>query len=305
MAIYPALFGHVELPDSPGTPRPPARQPSEPVVTTFQTPGKVRMRISIGFGDVQVASHVEPRVDVELIPLRNDEITRTAIDEAVVEASERGDRTEIVVEIQRKGGWGFLGRGPSVGVRVHCPQDTAAEVTTASADVTTRGELGDIEVKSASGDVAVETVGSLRATTASGDVSAAEVRGEANVKTASGDVEIRLAHGALSLNLASGDAVVSEAKGPVSVATVSGDQEIRAVETGEVKLQSVSGDVRVGVRPGRRLWIDATSVSGSMTSELPMESGIEGAAGGDPEIELRARTVSGDVRIVRAAPAHV
>src|SRR5437867_3837365 len=81
VAIYPALVGHVELPDSPGTPRPPARQPSEPVVTTFQTPGKVRMRISIGSGDVQMASHVEPRVDVELIPLRNDEITRTAIDE--------------------------------------------------------------------------------------------------------------------------------------------------------------------------------------------------------------------------------
>jgi len=146
-------------------------------VTTFETPGKVRMRISIGSGDVQIASHPEARVDVELIPLRNDEVTRAAIDEAVVEARERGDRTEIVVEIQRKAGWGFLGRGPSVGVRVHCPQETAAEVTTASADVTTRGELADLEVKSASGDVAVESVGSLRATTAGGDVSAAEVRG--------------------------------------------------------------------------------------------------------------------------------
>jgi len=99
--------------------------------------------------------------------------------------------------------------------------------------------------------------------------------------------------------------MVGDAKGPVSVATVSGDQEIRAVEAGEVKLQSVSGDVRVGIRPGRRLWIDATAVSGSMTSELPMEGAAEGATGGDPEIELRARTVSGDVRIVRAAPAHV
>jgi hypothetical protein len=275
-------------------------------VTTFQTPGKVTMRISLSSGDVQIASHGEPRVDVELIPLRNDEITRTAIDEAVVEARERGDRTEIVVEIQRKGaGWGFLGRGPSVGVRISCPEATSAEVSTASADVTTRGPLGNFELKSASGDVAVETVESLKATTASGDVSAIEVLGETNVKTASGDVEIRLAHGALSLNLASGDAVVGDAKGPVSVATVSGDQEVGAVESGEVKLQSVSGDVRVGIRPGRRLWIDATSVSGSMTSELPMESGADTTGAGDPEIELRARTVSGDVTIVRAAPAHV
>jgi hypothetical protein len=274
-------------------------------VTTFQTPGKVKLRISLSAGDVQIASHAEPRVDIELIPLRKDEITRTAIDEAVVEARERGDRTEIVVEIQRKGGWGFLGRGPSVGVRVYCPEATSAEVSTASADVTARGPLGDVEVKSASGDVAVETAGSLRATTASGDVSAAEVLGETNVKTASGDVEIRVSHGPLSLNLASGDAMVGDAKASVSVSTVSGDQEVRAVEAGEVKLQSVSGDVRVGIRPGRRLWIDATSVSGSMTSELPMETGPEAPGGGDPEIELRARTVSGDVRIVRAAPAHV
>jgi len=275
-------------------------------VRTFQTPGKVKLRISLSGGDVQLAAHGEPRVDVELIALRNDEVTQAAIEEAVVEARERADHTEIVVEIQRKGsGWGFLGRGPSVGIRIQCPERASAEISTASADVTGRGALGDIEMKSASGDIALETIDSLKATTASGDVSAGEVLGEANVKTASGDVEVRLAHGALSLNLASGDAVVGDAKGPISVATVSGDQDVRSVEAGEVKLQSVSGDVRVGVRPGRRLWIDATSVSGSMTSELPMESGADSAGAADPEIELRARTVSGDVTIVRAAPAHV
>src|SRR5262249_38665808 len=145
--------------------------------------------------DVQITTHTEPRVDIELIPLRNDEVTRAAIEEAVVEARDRGGVTEVVVEIPRKGaGWGFLGRGPSVGVRASCPEATSADVSTASADATARGPLGDFEVKSASGDVALETVASLKATTASGDVTAAEVLGETNVKTASGDVEIRMAH---------------------------------------------------------------------------------------------------------------
>lgn len=267
-------------------------------MTTFETPGKVRVRVALGSGDVRIDSGPEPRTDVELVALRDDDATRTAIAEAVVEARERGDWTEIVVELPRKGGWSFLGRGPSVGVRVRCPQDAEVEVSSASADVTTTGRLGDVEVKTASGDIAVDIVGGLRATTASGDVTAREVIGEGNVKTASGDVVVRLSRAALSMNLASGDAFVTEAKGPLSIATVSGDQEVGSVEAGEIKLQSVSGDVRVGVRAGLKVWIDATSVSGSMTSELAM--GGESVEEGEAQVELRARTVSGDVRIVPA-----
>jgi len=268
-------------------------------VTVFETPGKVRVRIGLGSGDVQIEAAPVPRTEVELIPLRNDEATHAAIEEATVESRERGDRTEVVIDIPRKGGWSFLGRGPSVGVRVVCPHEAEIDVSTASADVTATGTLGDVEVKSASGDIAFGVVGGFKATTASGDVNVDEVGGEGNVKTASGDVGVRLAHGSLSLNLASGDVVVGEAKGPLSVATVSGDQEIGAVEAGEIKLQSVSGDIRVGVRAGLRLWIDATSVSGSMSSELSTDDAPGWS--GEAQIEVRARTVSGDVRIVRAS----
>ena len=272
-------------------------------MTTFETPGKTLVRIAIGSGDVRIDATPDPRTDVELVALRDDDVTRSAIAEATVEARQRGDRTEVVVELPRRGGWSFLGRGPSVGVRVRCPHGADADVSTASADVTTTGPLGDVEAKCASGDIALDVVGALKASTASGDVTAREILGTGNAKTASGDVSIRLAHGELSLNLASGDAVVGEAKGPLSIATVSGDQEIDSVENGEIKLQSVSGDVRVGVRPGLLLSIDATSVSGSMQSELPMDEGLQPE--GEPEIHLRARTVSGDVRIVRASTVPI
>jgi len=272
-------------------------------MNVFETPGKVHVRVALGAGDVRVDTSQEPHTEVELVALRDDDATHAAIAEATVEARDRGDRTEVVVELPRKGGWsGFLGRGPSVGVRVRCPEEAELEVAVASADVTATGRLGDVDVKTASGDVSVEVVGEFRAATASGDVKAREVRREGNVKTASGDVNVRLAQAALSLNLASGDAFVTEAKGPLSIATVSGDQEIGSVEAGQVKLQSVSGDVRVGVRPGLRVWIDATSVSGSMMSELAMgDESTEGEA----QVELRARTVSGDVRIVPATALAV
>src|SRR5262249_55363877 len=124
-------------------------------MTTFETPGKVRVRVALGSGDVRIDTGSEPPTEVELVALRDDDTTRAAIAEAVVEARERGDRTEVVVELPRKGGWSFLGRGPSVGVRVRCPEGAEVEVASASADVTTTGRVGDGEGKTASGDVAV------------------------------------------------------------------------------------------------------------------------------------------------------
>ena len=67
-----------------------------------------------------------------------------------------------------------------------------------------------------------------------------------------------------------------------------------------MRVQSVSGDVHLAIKPGEHLYIDASSVSGTMSSEL----GLEDSAPADSSIavsELRVRTVSGDLEIVRAA----
>jgi hypothetical protein len=56
--------------------------------------------------------------------------------------------------------------------------------------------------------------------------------------------------------------------------------------------------VSVAARPGLALWIDAQSVSGSVSSDLDI--GDAPAAAEGAQVELRVRTVSGDVRITRA-----
>jgi hypothetical protein len=65
----------------------------------------------------------------------------------------------------------------------------------------------------------------------------------------------------------------------------------------------VSGDVHLAIRPGESLYIDASSLSGEMRSELELE-GAPSAGSDGPVRELSIRTVSGDVQIVRATPAH-
>ena len=261
------------------------------------------MRISIGGGHVAVRTDDTAETTVEVEALRNDDVTREALEEMTIESQERGGGREVRVEVPKgRGGWlGMLGRGPKIGVRVDCPHGADVRVETSSADVDADGRFGDVEASTASGDLSFETIeGGLKATTASGDVSAEEIGGSGSIKTASGDAFVGRALGALSLNLVSGDIQVREASAGLTTATVSGDQEIEAVSGGDVKLQSVSGDVRVGIRPGLKLWIDASSVSGSMRSELETEDAPP--TGDGPVVELRARTVSGDVQIVRAAP---
>jgi hypothetical protein len=263
----------------------------------FETPGPVTLRIAISEGEVNVEASATQQISVELEPLRNNSASREAIEQTRVELIERGGRYEVVVEAPKK--WLSLGRGASIGVRVTCPEGARLDASTASAEIRTRGRLGEIDVKTASGDIALDIAdGEVRAATASGDVSAGEIGG-GSLKTASGDVDVRLVRDRASVNSASGDVRVERALASLAVATASGDQEVGSVESGEIKLQSVSGDVRVGVVSGLRIWLDASSVSGAVTSALELEERAQTA--GDAVLELRARTVSGEIRIETAS----
>jgi DUF4097 and DUF4098 domain-containing protein YvlB len=160
------------------------------------------------------------------------------------------------------------------------------------------GNFGDIVIKTASGDTFFEHVGDFEVNSASGDVGVRRAGGSVTINTASGDIELGTVDGPVKANSMSGDVTVGLARNSLTAQTVSGDQEISAITTGEVRLNSVSGDVRVGVVSGVKLWIDASSVSGEMRSEL--EVGDLPPTDDAEVVQLRAKTVSGDVNIVRA-----
>jgi hypothetical protein len=61
-------------------------------------------------------------------------------------------------------------------------------------------------------------------------------------------------------------------------------------------LQSASGDLEVALAPGVGAYIDAKSMSGDVSSDLDVSDG----GGGEPAVDLRATSMSGDVRIRRA-----
>lgn len=268
---------------------------------SFPTPGEPRLRVRNPSGLVSVETGETEETVVTLQALRDDEVTRTAIANAVVEQS----GSTITVEIAGKS-WGFLGRSPSVGVRIRCPYGSALDCTTASADVSATNRVGDAIVKTASGDILLEHVGgTLEVQTASGDLRVTTVDGQARLKTVSGDARLGTARAGLDVSLVSGDLELDEAHTDLSVSSVSGDQNVHSILEGQIKLQSVSGDVEVGVAPGTRVFIDASSTSGDVGSELDV-SPAPGSASSGREAKLRLKTISGDISIVRGAqPAGV
>lgn len=283
---------------------------------TFLTPGAVSLDVRLGAGQVMLEATATEETTVELEPLRDNDATIAAIESARVESLASGEGHEVVVDVRQRRS-GLLGRGPEVLVRVKCPLESSAEVRTGSADVEGRGLFGSVDVETgsgdvefgdvsgeaaisaASGDVEVRMIGGEgRVNSASGDVQVGFIGGDGSVNTASGDVMIKTAGGSLRVNSASGDVIVKEALSSVGINTASGDQIVGSVFSDSVDLKSASGDIRVGIKQGSRLFVDARSRSGEVASELEVsEAAPEGDA---PLVELRANTMSGDISITRA-----
>ena len=265
---------------------------------TFDTPGTLALELRLPSGEILVETADTTETHVELTA--SNEAGEELIRDSRIELRDGGGRQVVFVEVPERKGWGITwGRGPEVRIRVRCPHGAGLEVATASADVSARGRFGGTGVKTASGDVEIEHAGNGAVIkTASGDVTIESVAGAADVHTVSGDQQLEQVDGIATLRSVSGDIEVRDARGDVHSNSVSGDHQFDAV-AGDVQAQSVSGDVRIGVRRGLRVHVDATTVSGSMSSELDLDNAAPASEG--RVIEIRAKTVSGDVRIVRAA----
>ena len=92
----------------------------------------------------------------------------------------------------------------------------------------------------------------------------------------------------------SGDLRVHEAGADVRLTTASGDLVVDTIHRGQLQAKNVSGDIRVGIPAGVPVWTDVTSVNGEVTSTL---EGAGRPAEGQDYVELRAKTVSGDVHL--------
>jgi DUF4097 and DUF4098 domain-containing protein YvlB len=258
----------------------------------------VTLHVETGKGTVHVTctDTTETRITVE----------GKDADEVLVEQTGR----QINVIAPRHRG-GFFGGDSELFVTAVVPTASDVGAKTGSSDVTVEGDAGSVAIKSGSGDVSVQTArgsalietGSgdiqvdhaqddLRVKSGSGDVELGHGGGSVAISTGSGDVQIGTSHAAAVVKTGSGDLRVGEAHDDVSLATGSGDFVVDHAHRGRLTAKGASGDVRVGVPAGLPVWTDLSTVSGSIRSSL---EGAGQPADGEDHLELRAKTVSGDI----------
>ena len=272
---------------------------------TFDTPGSVSLQIKLPSGRVVVTTADEPRTTVEVVALGRR--GQDAIDDIEIVMDERSGHHVVRVEQRDRFRWGpiQITWGGDFECRISGPPGTDRDLSGASTDVRVEGELGDVSARTASGDIRLQRVGGpLQVKTASGDVFVGVVIGQGSIATVSGDVGIERIDAPLTARAVSGDITVGSIAAELGISTTSGDVDLKTVLEGDVRVQTVSGDVRVGIARRTRVWIDAASVSGRLESELGLEDQEE--AFGDAAsavVPLHVKTVSGDVSVVRAAAA--
>lgn len=276
---------------------------------TFAVDGPIDVKLEIGAGHVSLTAADTSEATVTLRPARAgdgdalDLIARSTVDL-------RG--TSLYIEVPRS--IGFRQHAELV-VEATVPSMSTAAVKSGSAGVNLAGAFGDLNIKTGSGDVQVETGAQAKVGTGSGDVSLGRVD-DAWVKTGSGDIAVEAATGDVTFSTGSGDVRLTEIDGNASVSTASGNVDVRTsagavgVKTasgdvtvrrafaGELEAKTASGRIAVGVPEGTAVLLDCRSVSGQCRSALaPSEAPSEAD---EQRLQLRARTVSGNIDITRS-----
>lgn len=137
-------------------------------------------------------------------------------------------------------------------LRLQVPAGVALELETVSADIRVSGTRGPVRASSVSGDVRL-------------DVAAPRV----DVSTVSGDLRLRAPSTRTTLASVSGDIAVRGPRGTLDAETVSGDLAIEGGPFRELKVESVSGDLMLGVSLDEGATLAAETLSGEIDLRLP------------------------------------
>lgn len=278
----------------------------------FQTPEPIAVTVDMAAGSIRVIAgdRGDTTVDVRPHSETKDDDVRAAEETRVDYAAGR---------LTVKGPKSWLrslrpGVGPAIDVTIELPEGSSLEVSSWTSLVC-EGRLGRIDVKSSLGDIRVESAAELRAKTSMGDVivgrvdgpcdvdtSAGTVRigavdGPAVAKTSTGELAIGEVTGDLRLATSHGDITVDRALSSVAAKTAAGNVRVDHVVRGHVRLDTSYGDIAVGVNEGTAAWLDVSSTSGRVQSELEASSTPRE---GDEPVEIRGRTQFGDIIVRRA-----
>ncbi|PWI09017.1 hypothetical protein DIZ27_18725 [Streptomyces sp. NWU339] len=276
---------------------------------SFDTPEPISVTAHVDAGSIRFTAGDRPDTDVEVRPRdpKKELDVRTAAQTEVTYANG--------VLALRTPKSNLFGRTGTVDVAVELPTGSHVDVTGSWVQVLGEDRLGEVRVKTSSGDVRLDATGPLKLTASHGSITVDRVEGMAEIATSSGSLRVGLLDGPAVLKNSHGTTTVGAATGELRVSGANGDIEIRRAEAsvtattahgtlrvgevacGTVQLETSYGAIEVGVREGTAAWLDVSSDSGQVrntltASETPQET--------EDTVKVRARTRYGNIDIRRA-----
>ncbi|WP_228973496.1 DUF4097 family beta strand repeat-containing protein [Streptomyces sp. DH12] len=210
-----------------------------------------------------------------------------------------------------------LGRTGVVDVAVGLPTGSHVDMSGAWTQMLGEGRLGEVHVKTSSGDVRLDTTGPLRLTASHGSIAVDRVEGAAEITTSSGSMRVgfvggpavlKNSHGTTTVGAATGELRVSGANGDIEIGraedsvtatTAHGTLRVGEVARGTARLETSYGAIEVGVREGSAAWLDVSSTSGQVRNTLASSGAPQE---GEDTVTIRARTRYGNIDVRRARP---
>jgi len=276
---------------------------------TFDTPEPISVTAHVGAGSIRFTAG--DRLDT-VVEVRPSDPKR----DKDVRAAEQTEVTYVggVLTVRTKQRH-LIGPTGSVDVTVDLPTGSHVDVSGSWTQVLGEGRLGEVRVKTSSGDVRLDTTGPLQLTASHGSITVDRIEGKAEITTSSGSLRVGLvdgpavlknSHGTTTVGAATGELRVSGANGDIDIArtegsvtatTAHGTVRVGEVARGTVQLETSHGAIEVGVREGTAAWLDAHSDAGQVRNALTASEIPEKA---EDAVKVRARTRYGNIDVLRA-----
>jgi DUF4097 and DUF4098 domain-containing protein YvlB len=277
---------------------------------SFDTPQPISVTANVAAGSIQFSASDRLDTVVEVRPRdpKKDKDVRVAEQTEVTYASG-------VLTIRTPKGRYLVGPTGSVDVTVELPAGSRVDTTGSWTQVLGEGRLGEVRVKTSSGDVRLDATGPLKLTASHGSITVDRVEGLAEITTSSGSLRVGVVEGSAVLKNSHGSTTVGAAIGELRVSGANGDIDIQRAESsvtattahgtlrvgdvarGSVQLETSYGAIDVGVREGTAAWLDVSSGNGQVRNALAASESPDKT---EETVEVKARTRYGNIDIRRA-----
>ncbi|MGW0916134.1 DUF4097 family beta strand repeat-containing protein [Streptomyces sp. NPDC002784] len=275
----------------------------------FDTPGPISVSARVDAGSIRFSAGDRLDTVVEVRP-RDPKRDRDVRAAEVTEVSYASGVLTIRTKHRR-----LVGPSGVVDVVVDLPTGSRVDATGAWAQMLGEGRLGEVRVKTAVGDIRLDTTGPVELSASHGQITVDRVEGRAEITCSTGNVRVgtvdgpavlKNSHGATIVGAVTGELRVSGANGAIDIAraessvtgtSTNGLLRVADVARGEVQLETSNGSIEVGIREGAAAWLDVSSNRGQVRNALAVS---EAPAQTEDTVTVRARTNWGNIDVLRA-----